>query len=97
MAEKPIPAPWMPVPYDEATVMAIRSFASGTANAGQQQAAYDWIVGIAAGVNEMTFHPGGPEGDRATVFAEGRRFVGNQIRKMLSPDVLDRVKSKDRV
>lgn len=95
MAQKPILEPWMPVAYDEATVMAIRSFASGTANAGQQQAAYDWIVGIASGVNEMTFHPGGQEGDRASAFAEGRRFVGNQIRKMLSADVLDRVKPKD--
>jgi hypothetical protein len=86
----------MPVPYDEAVVMAIRSFASGTANEGQQRTAYEWIVGIAAGVNEMTFHPGGPEGDRASAFAEGRRFVGNQIRKMLSAEVLDRVKPKDR-
>jgi hypothetical protein len=42
--------------------------------------ALNWIVHICAGAHSMSYRPGA-DGDRDTAFAEGRRFVGNQILK----------------
>lgn len=92
MSQKPIKQPWEPVEYTEAEAMAIKAFASGTANEGQQRLAYDWIVGVVCRVNDMSYFPGGLEAQRATDFAEGRRFAGSQIRKMLAIDVTSRSK-----
>lgn len=41
-----------------------------------------WIIETAAGTYDMSFRAG-PDGERETTFAEGRRFVGNQIIKQL--------------
>lgn len=62
--------------------MAIQALARGIASGEQQRRAIAWIIERASGTYEMSYRPGGSEGDRDTVFAEGRRFVGNQIVKM---------------
>lgn len=74
-----------PPEYDDATIAAIRAVKDGTANAGQQKRAWDWIVYHAAAYNELSFQPEDRGGERATVFMEGRRFVGSQMLKMLQP------------
>lgn len=82
MSKKPpAPQPWHPAPYDEVDTFAIKSLAAGTANSGQQQRALDWIVHTLCGTYDLSFRPG-TEGDRDTVFAEGKRHVGMQIVKM---------------
>lgn len=82
MARKPSPhAAWMPVRYELAEAHALRALASGTANAEQQKRAMEWLIHKACGTYEMSFRP---EGDRETIFAEGRRFVGLQVVKLVN-------------
>lgn len=76
-------APWRPPSYEDPDVVALQALARGNANLEQQKRALTWIIEQAAGTYGMSYRPGGSEGDRDTVFAEGRRFVGNQIVKML--------------
>lgn len=54
----------------------------GGASEDQQKRALDWIINVGAGTYDMSYRPGGEEGNRDTVFAEGRRFVGSQIVKL---------------
>jgi len=75
-------APWRPPAYEDADAIAIQALERGNANMDQQKRALAWIIEKAAGTYEMSYRPGAGEGDRDTVFAEGRRFVGNQIVKM---------------
>jgi len=73
-------APWFPPPYEKADAKAIKMLADGTATPEQQQRALRWIIENACGTYNLSYHP---TSDRDTSFAEGRRFVGLQIVKML--------------
>lgn len=75
-------APWMPPGYEPEDAAAMQAMAKGTANGAQQIRALTWIIERAADTYGMSYRPGGHEGDRDTVLAEGRRFVGNQIIKL---------------
>lgn len=91
--------PYHPPDYDEAIVMAMRAFAAGKANDGQQKIVWDWLQ-YATGTgnwSDMTFRPGGAEAERESAFAEGKRFVGLQILKLLHPatlEVIERERAK---
>jgi hypothetical protein len=63
----------------------LRALATGTADEGQQKRAWDWIVYRASGYLDLSYRPLAQGGDRATTFAEGRRFVGGQMLKLLQP------------
>lgn len=98
MKWKPKRNPYEPVDYDEHVVMAFISFRSGTANQGQQDTVWQWLQYV-CGVGEYTdlsFRPGGSEGERDTAFAEGKRFCGLQMMKLLHPDVLEVVKGRNK-
>lgn len=82
MSKKPGAAPWTPPPYGIADVQAIRALIIGEATPDQQQRALRWIIEVAAGTYDQSFYPGAEDGRRNTDFAEGRRFVGNQIVKL---------------
>ena len=75
-------SPWLPPAYEDADVVAVQALAKGIANLDQQKRAFAWIIERAAGTYDMSYRPGGLEGERDTIFAEGRRFVGNQLVKM---------------
>lgn len=75
--------PWIPPAYELADVSALQALEKGTANADQQRRALAWIVNVAAARDEMSYRPGAEDGRRDTDFAEGRRFVGNQVVKLL--------------
>ncbi|MDQ0475027.1 hypothetical protein [Labrys wisconsinensis] len=62
---------------------AIRAVAAGTATPEQQRLAVAAIGQKACLIDEISYVPGGPDAERATVFAEGRRFVGMQIRRAI--------------
>lgn len=81
--------PHRPAEYDEAVIMAVRAFADGKANDGQQKTVWNWILHDVCQVDGMSYRAGGLDGQRATDFAEGKRFVANQIRKMLNPITLE--------
>ncbi len=55
----------------------------GDASPDMQRRALKWLIEQAAGTYELSFRAGGEEGRRDTDFAEGRRFVGNQVVKLL--------------
>lgn len=74
--------PYHPPKYQDADILAIQALEQGIANEGQQKRALAWIVNEVSGYYDMSFYPG-EEGRRDTDFAEGKRFVGSHIVKML--------------
>jgi hypothetical protein len=90
--------PYDPPEYDERSLMAIRALWNGTANAAQQADVRDWlqyITGTGA-FADLSFRPGGAEAERETAFAEGKKFVGLQLLKMLHPITLEAAKKAEK-
>lgn len=81
MARKPVPPSIAPAEWSEYDALAIKALATGTANDAQQKRAIGWIVNSAAKAYDVSFSP---VSDRETSFAEGRRFVGLQIVKLVN-------------
>jgi hypothetical protein len=87
--------PWQMPRIADADIFALQAVASGEANASQQQRAWDTIVRVLCETDRMTFWPGIPgtseDGRRATDFAEGKRWVGLQLRRIekMRPDHKD--------
>lgn len=77
-AKKHIP-PFLRCDYDIPTVAAVQALARGEATPDQQRDALNFIINQAAATYGTSFQL---EGDRETAFAEGRRFVGNQLVKL---------------
>ena len=73
---------------EDADIFALQAIANGTASSAQQQRAYDCVVRTLCETDRMTFWPGGEDGKRATDFAEGKRWVGLQLRRIakMRPD-----------
>ena len=71
----------MPPEWDKADAAALQALQDGTATEHQQKRALDWIIRKAAATYDLSFSP---EGERLTSFAEGRRFVGLQVVKLLA-------------
>ena len=59
-------------------VYALKALAAGKASEGQQRLSITAIVVKFAGAYDLSYRSG-PNGDRDTVFAEGKRFVGQRI------------------
>lgn len=76
--------PWLPAEYTDRDVGAVQALARGEADEVAQKHALRYIVESLSGCYDMSFRP---ESDRATSFAEGRRYVGLQIVKMTKLDV----------
>jgi hypothetical protein len=86
----PKPWPWLPSDYSDDVVMAVRQLADGKANEAQQKLAWRWLMYVTAASDEfqdLSFRPGGEDGRRATDFADGKRFVGMQVKKLLRPEL----------
>lgn len=85
----PQPMPWNPPSHDDDVVIAIRALATGTANSAHQALVWRYLMYVTKASDEfqdLSFRPGGEEGRRATDFADGSRFVGMMIRKLLRPE-----------
>lgn len=92
MAVKPAPyKPWLPATYARANAAALQALLRGEATPHQQKLALDWIIEQAARTYDTTYFP---DSDRDSAFAEGKRFVGNQIIKMLKLNLL-KLNNKD--
>src|SRR5262249_17295119 len=80
--------PWQMPRIEDADIFALQAIANGTANNAQQQRAYEYVVRTLCETDRMTFWPGGEDGKRATDFAEGKRWVGLQLRRIekMRPD-----------
>lgn len=63
--------------------VAIKNVARGEATPEQQVQAIEAIIKVIACIDEQSFRADDHGGERDSVFAEGRRFVGLQLRKLL--------------
>jgi len=80
--------PWQMPRIEDADIFALQALANGAAGNAQQQRAYEYVVRALCETDRMTFWPGGEDGRRATDFAEGKRWVGLQLRRIekMRPD-----------
>lgn len=72
----------IPTPWDPADASAFQALARGDCPANLQQRALKFIWRL-TGIRDLSYRYGGPEAERDTAFAEGKRFVGLQIAKLL--------------
>jgi hypothetical protein len=76
--------PWqIPPAMANADIFALQALERGTANPAQQQRAIAFIELTLCATDRMSFYPGGLDGRRASDFAEGKRWVGLQLRRVL--------------
>lgn len=73
-----------PAKYEPADVGAIQAVYAGKAEPHQQQRALEWIMENACGIKEISYRSPDEGGYADTAFAEGRRFVGQQIAKLIT-------------
>lgn len=69
--------------YDIGDVGALQALERGDAQPHQQQNALKYIIETLCGTYDLSFRPGGPEAERATTLAEGKRFIGLQLVKLI--------------
>jgi len=69
-----------PADYSAADIAALQELEAGVASPDQQKRALKWIIEQACITYDLSFDP---TSERTTSFAEGRRYVGLQIVKML--------------
>lgn len=79
-----VPPVWKPAPYKYREAIAIKALSEGTATEEQQGLAVRWIIEQAANTYDISFRSDADGGDRDTAFAEGRRFVGLSLVKMIN-------------
>jgi len=77
-------APWKPAPYEIADAAAFQALQRGEASAEQQRRALRWLINECCGTYDLSYRPGGPDGARDTDMAEGKRWVGLQVVKLLN-------------
>lgn len=77
------PDPHMPSPYDLRDLVAFRALRAGHADSQQQARVLEWLIQI-CGTYENPYRPGGRGAERASQFASGKQFIGQQIVKLLN-------------
>jgi hypothetical protein len=75
--------PWAPLPFEKTAVHALKAMSHGTATDAQQKMALEFIVVKLCETDGLSFRPDDMGGSRAADFAEGKRFVGLQLRKFI--------------
>jgi hypothetical protein len=87
------PKPWELLPHQltPSGVYAIQALAQGMADANQQQLAWTFIREVLCACETMSFWPGAEDGRRASDFAEGKRWIAAQLRRIsrLKPATVD--------
>ena len=74
-------SPIQPAQWEPADAGALQALVRGEAEPHQQKRALDWIIKQAAGTYDLSYRPNSHD---ETQFAEGKRFVGLQIVKLLN-------------
>ena len=78
--------PFFRLDWEVADAGALQALARGDATPEQQKRALEWTIKNAALAYDVSFQP---ESDRASSFAEGRRFVGLKIIELLTVSTRD--------
>lgn len=72
--------PFLRCEWDLPVVSAVQALQRGEAEPEQQKQFLNWLINQACATYDISFQI---EGDRETAFAEGRRFVGANVVKLL--------------
>jgi hypothetical protein len=86
----PKKSPYLPPDYDEEVIYAVIALTKGVASDAQQMLVWKYIMylsGASEEFQDLSYRPGN-EGQRDTDFAEGKRFVGIMLRKLLLPELI---------
>lgn len=83
--------PYFLAPWEPADASAMQALERGEATPEQQKRALSWIINVGAATYNQSFVPGQQD---ASAFAEGRRFVGLQLVKLLHVNPQAFVKDK---
>lgn len=75
-------------------IAAVQAMVRGEATADQQLRFLDLVINKLAAAYDLSYRPG-PDGDRETVFAEGRRLVGLQLVTMTKVNI-DELERRER-
>jgi hypothetical protein len=70
--------------HGPAIVAAVKALAEGKARDDQQKIVLNYIIDNLAGTYDLSYRPDVDGGARDTAFAEGRRFVGLELRRIIS-------------
>lgn len=81
MTKKSAPSACAEAPFAPEDMAAIKAVNTGTANDAQQIRAINWIIYTLCRTYDQPYRPG-EGGDRDTVFACAKQFVGQQIVKL---------------
>lgn len=81
-------------PWELVDASSMQALERGDATPEQQKRALDWVIQVAAATYQPTFHPGEPD---ASAFAEGRRFVGNAVIKLLKINTNALLNAKEQI
>lgn len=83
MAKRPSTAsmPWFPPQLTKNEARAIKAVWEGVASEPQQKKVIELIIKRFACADDLEFRPDDMGGERASNFASGKRFVGEQVRK----------------
>lgn len=83
----PLPRSYTPPDFStedaKEAIFAIQALHKGKANEGQQKIALNFILNHLCQTYVVSFHPDDKGGERATCFAEGRRYTGLLIEKII--------------
>lgn len=78
-------------PLNRAQANAIKAWAECKATPHQQKLVLEYVLHELSAVDGLSFRPDDRGGERETNFAEGRRFVGLQIRRIVLQPMADLV------
>ena len=78
--------PWNEPQIVKADVIALQHVAAGKGSELHQKRVIDLLINKLAATYDLSFRPEEHGGERATAFAEGKRFVGLQVVKLLKAD-----------
>lgn len=76
----PANSPVLPSVVTQEQAWALKGLQGGDADGGQQSLALNWILYEVARIQDISYRP---ESDRDTAFAEGKRYCGIQIIRLL--------------
>lgn len=81
MKKSNAPAPWSSVmpSLEKADVIALQMVANGKGTEAHQKRVIDLIINKFCETYGLSFRPDEDGGERATAFAEGKRFVGSEL------------------
>ena len=77
---------WVPANYTTADVGALKATWEGTATPDEMRQALQWIIAEAGQYGEISYRSEKDGGALETAFAEGRRFVAQQVQKLIGLD-----------